>query len=133
MRAKGARSCKGFTLLEVLVALLVFSLLASAAVSVTSQYVVSQERVRDKTLASWLASNVVTELRLKPSGSTVTESHTTREFANQNWEVQTTITDTSEKAMHRVEVRVSQVRPPDPAPKPVYTLSAFIEDGRQTK
>ena len=46
---------RGFTLLEVLVALLVFGLIATAAAEVCSNYISSFERVRDKTLAGWLA------------------------------------------------------------------------------
>ncbi len=55
---------RGFTLLEVLVALLVFGLIATAAAEVGSNYISSFERVRDKTLAGWLAENRVNELRL---------------------------------------------------------------------
>ena len=46
---------RGFTLIEVLVALLVFGLIATAAAEVGSQYISSYERIRDKTLAGWVA------------------------------------------------------------------------------
>ncbi|WP_341960456.1 type II secretion system minor pseudopilin GspI [Pseudomonas sp. RC10] len=57
---------RGFTLLEVMVALAVFALLASAVLS-ASQFVLQQnEALRERVLASWLADNHMTELRLQP-------------------------------------------------------------------
>ena len=56
---------RGFTLIEVLVALLVFGLIATAAAEVGSQYISSYERIRDKTLAGWVAENRINEIRLQ--------------------------------------------------------------------
>ncbi|KXS55270.1 MAG: general secretion pathway protein I [Marinobacter sp. T13-3] len=121
---------RGFTLIEVLVALLVFGLLAGAAGSVASNAIGTHKRVEDKTLASWLAQNTITETRLAgtlPANAANTESV---EYANRQWQVRTQIAPTEDNALRRVTVTVAQ---PDSQgePRPVHTLVAFIESRRQ--
>ncbi|MFK3817536.1 type II secretion system minor pseudopilin GspI [Pseudomonas sp. NPDC089407] len=56
---------RGFTLLEVLVALAIFAVLA-VAVTTASQHVLAQSQgVRERLLASWVADNHLTELSLQ--------------------------------------------------------------------
>ncbi|MCE5975624.1 type II secretion system minor pseudopilin GspI [Pseudomonas sp. JR33AA] len=62
----GFTSERGFTLLEVLVALAIFAVLA-AAVTAASQHVLAQTQgARDRLFASWIADNRLTELGLNP-------------------------------------------------------------------
>ncbi|WP_392893579.1 type II secretion system minor pseudopilin GspI [Pseudomonas migulae] len=57
----------GFTLLEIMVALAVFSTLAAAVLS-ASQYVVKQTgAIEERLFAAWLADNHLNELRLQPA------------------------------------------------------------------
>ena len=74
------KSVRGFTLIEVLVALLVFSLIASIAAKRSSQYILSYERVRDKTFASWIADNRISELRLQEKLPDISETRSDIEF-----------------------------------------------------
>ncbi|CAI8911060.1 Type II secretion system protein I [Pseudomonas sp. IT-P12] len=58
---------RGFTLLEIMVALAVFSTLAAAVLS-ASQYVVKQAgAVEERLFTAWLADNLLNELRLQPT------------------------------------------------------------------
>jgi len=117
---------RGFTLLEVLVALLVFGLIATTAAEVGSQYIASHERVRDKTLAGWLAENRLNELRLQEKLPGISENSEDREFAGSQWQVATLVQGTAEPTMRRVDVTVAKYRPGQNSPQPVHTLSAFL-------
>ncbi len=116
----------GFTLIEVLIALLVFGLIATAAAEVGSQYISSYERVRDKTLASWLADNRINEVRLKENLPGSPENSEDTDFGPYRWRVTTAILATAEAKMRRVEVTVARYREDGAAPVPVHTLSAFV-------
>jgi len=117
---------KGFTLLEVLIALLVFSLIATAAAEVGSQYISSFERVRDKTLAGWIAENRINELRLQETLPGTSENSEDTDFGTYRWQVTTVVQGTAEPSMRRVEVTVAKYAVEQGEPFPVHTLSAFL-------
>lgn len=117
---------RGFTLLEVLVALLVFGLIATAAAEVGSNYITSYERIRDKTLAGWIADNRISELRLEEELPGISENANDTEFGNFQWRVTTAIKATAEPTMRRVEVTVSKYPVSRSEPYSVHTLSAFL-------
>ena len=58
------QSAFGFTLLEVLVALAIISLALTGALRALGSTTVASEGLRERTLASWVALNRLTELRI---------------------------------------------------------------------
>lgn len=120
------RSASGFTLIEVMIALLVFGLIASAAAEVGSQYISSYERIRDKTLAGWLAENRINEIRLEPNLPGISENAKDADYGPFSWQVTTKVLATAEAKMRRVEVEVARYRESRSEPYPVHTLSAFV-------
>ncbi len=117
---------RGFTLLEVLVALLVFGLIATAAAEVGSNYISSFERVRDKTLAGWLAENRVNELRLQEQLPDISDNSEDTDYGNYRGRVTTVGLGTAEPTMRRVEVTVAKYPDGQSEPFSVHTLSAFL-------
>ncbi|MBK1851838.1 type II secretion system minor pseudopilin GspI [Marinobacter sp. 1-4A] len=109
-----------------MIALLVFGLIATASAEVGSQYISSYERIRDKTLAAWLADNRINEIRLEQSLPGISENSEDKEYGTYNWQVTTKIIATPEPKMRRVEVEVARYRDGRSDPYPVHTLSAFI-------
>lgn len=122
---------QGFTLIEVLVALMVFGLIATAASQVGSQYLGSFERVRDLTLASWVAGNRMNEIRLEENFPSVSENSQDLEYAGREWRVVTVVSDTDEDSMRRVEVRVEAYRDRGD-PVQLQTLSGFLRNPEQS-
>jgi general secretion pathway protein I len=60
------RRARGFTLLEVMVALLVLTIALAALIGAGSRYALDASYLRERTLAQWVASNHAAELRLQP-------------------------------------------------------------------
>ena len=115
-----------FTLIEVLVALLVFGLIATAAAEVGSQYISSYELIRDKTLAGWVADNRINEIRLQENLPSISENSEDIEYGSYQWQVTTAVLATEDPSILRVEVTVAQYRDNRTEPAPIHTLSAFI-------
>jgi len=120
------KQARGFTLIEVLVALLVFGMIATAAAQVGSQYISSFERIRDKTLASWIADNRLNEIRLQEGLPSISQNTSDIEYGQFQWQVTTKVIATEETTMRRVEVSVARYRDEDSDPVPVHTLSGFV-------
>lgn len=117
---------RGFTLIEVLVALLVFGLIATAAAEVGSQYISSFERIRDKTLAGWIADNRINTLRLEEELPGISENSTDIDYGPFRWRVTTAVKATAEPTMRRIEVSVGKYTDERSDPVPLHTLSAFL-------
>lgn len=120
------RGPAGFTLIEVLVALLVFSIIATVAAQMGSQYIGTFERVRDKTFAGWVADNRINELRLQEQLPSVSENSEEIEYGPFRWQVETTVLNTQDPSIRRVEVSVGKFRGDGTDPAQIHSLSAFI-------
>jgi general secretion pathway protein I len=97
---------RGFTLLEIMVALAVFSTLAAAVLS-ASQYVVKQTgAVEERLFATWLADNRLNELRLQ-SGLTVGQQQRQVHMDRRDWLLREHISASTDRRLLNVEVEVS--------------------------
>lgn len=103
------RSGRGFTLIEVLMALLVFGMIAATVQHASSLYFSHYERIESKTLASWIAENRLAELRLAEEMPGLGKQTQEIRFGAQDWFTETVITATEEPLMRRVEVRVDLI------------------------
>ena len=102
------RSQRGFTLVEVLVALMIVAMGLAALMVAVSGTARTSGYLRDKTLAQWIALNRLSEVRLNLNKAAQTTDKGTGElkFANRTWHYDTRYFDTSIKSMKRVVVRV---------------------------
>jgi general secretion pathway protein I len=98
---------RGFTLIEVLIALLVIALGVGALLSTLTSSADTVARLRDKSLAEWVALNRISEVRLSNArpGVGVTTG-TLDNFADGRWGWRQTITDPGMAGILRVEVQV---------------------------
>ncbi len=101
---------RGFTLIEVTVALLVLAIALSAIIKAVSDNISNASYLRDKTIAHWVAMNKITELHvsvgLPSTGSTTGEM----KMAGREWFWKTTITETEDDYVHKLSVEVQTQR-----------------------
>ncbi|MDJ0759177.1 MAG: type II secretion system minor pseudopilin GspI [Woeseiaceae bacterium] len=102
------RRARGFTLIEVMVALSVVALaLASAAISM-SQMIGAANTLRDRTYASWIAQNKIAEIRLAGVLPDVDATSGEVDFANSTWAWRAVVSETGVDNLLRVDVTVSR-------------------------
>lgn len=123
---------RGFTLLEVLVAVLVLGLVMFAIVSAGSRYADSASYLREKTLALWVARNRLTEIDLQPVFPALGRSDDTVDMGNIRWRWKAEVKETPDQNLRRIDIRVYKAN--DSAARNAYaSLTAFISKmGRQT-
>lgn len=102
---------RGFTLLEVMIALAVFAISAIALLSETNQGVSQSLYLEEKSYSLWIAENTLTELRLKPEWPSLGKDNNQITQFNRDWHIETDVTSTGERSLRRVEVTVT--RPED--------------------
>ncbi len=116
-RARFPTSWRGFTLLEVLVALLLLSLALVALMRLTALDLRASAQLRDTTLAQWVASNVLAETRLRSEFPPLGRSNGETRMANQRWRWELVIEPTQAPRIRKLDV----------------TVTAIGEDGRATR
>jgi general secretion pathway protein I len=77
----------GMTLIEVMVALVVFALAGLAVMQATLQQTRQLGRMEEKTLAGWLADNQLVQLRLENRWPALSWSETTVQAAGVSWHI----------------------------------------------
>ena len=98
---------KGFTLLEIMIALAVFATLAAALMS-ASQYALGQSaRVEARLFGAWLADNHLSELQLQAPPPAEGQQTLNLTYAQHEWRVSQRIVSEPGTSLLRVELSVS--------------------------
>jgi general secretion pathway protein I len=100
------KDARGFTLVEVLVALMVVAIGLAALMVAVSGTARTSGYLRDKTLAQWIALNRLSEVRLNTSKFGQNTDTGELVFAGRTWHYDTRYFDTTIASMKRVVVRV---------------------------
>jgi len=107
MRGADTRSAQqGFTLIEVLAALIIVSLGMLGVIEAVSQTASNGSYLRDKTLAHWVAMNQLTKTRLEPQMPKVDETSDEIEMADRRWRWTMKVTQTPLESVRRIDVSV---------------------------
>jgi general secretion pathway protein I len=107
------RSCRGFTLLEVLVAMAILSLGMIAVFGGMNQSLNVTTRLRDKTLANWVALNQITELQVTGEYPDAGNRRDQVEMARSEWVYEMKISNIPQIDMRRIDITVSFADSPD--------------------
>jgi general secretion pathway protein I len=96
----------GFTLIEVMVAMAIAVLALVGVLAAIAQMVDAGLAMRERTYASWIALNKITELRLANNVPEVSESNGEVDYAGLEWAWTATISETGVENLFRVDVDV---------------------------
>ena len=110
---KPARASRGFTLIEVLAALVIVALGMLGVIEAVTQSARNGTYLREKTLAHWIAMNVITEARLQAEPPAVAERSDEVEFAGERWRWTMVVTQTEVESLRRMDVSVRPVDAPE--------------------
>jgi len=107
MRNGRARSFRGFTLIELMVALAVLAIGMSAVLHATNQAAHAGVFLKQKTVAHWVASNRAAELSINREWPNPGVVKSTETMADQTWNIETEVRDTEVPELRLVTIRVS--------------------------
>ena len=116
----------GFTLLEVLVALAVLALAMGATIKAAGDFTGNQVYLRDRTLATWVARNVLVQHQLDAAWPDVGERKGTMEMGRREWRWLARFSQTDEEALRRMDVEVGPLESEDE--EILATLSGFLRE-----
>ena len=114
---------RGFTLLEVLVALAVLALGMTAVIGAAGSSTRRGSDLRDRTFADWVAMNELTSLRLAKTVPASGSLNGDADMAGQKWHWTATISGTADPDLLRIDVAVAPADKPDDA---LETVSGFM-------
>ena len=124
----------GFTLLEVLVALAIFALVAASVLTATARSLQTASRLEEKTLAMWIADNQLVELQLSKNPVAEGRDQGEVDFAGRRWQWQSEVQATREPDMRRVTLWVAPVEQErlggDLRERAVLSLNGFVGGAR---
>ncbi len=109
---------RGFTLIEVMVALAILAVVAVAASRASSAYLSSVDVLKTRTLAHFVAQNAAADLRIQQTWLTANRTQTLNE-QGRDWQVQMSVADTLSPALKQVNISVAPII--DGEARPVVT------------
>jgi general secretion pathway protein I len=123
---------RGFTLLEVLVAVTVLALALTAIISGGSSYARSAASLRDKTLALWVARNKLAEIEMLPVWPQSGNSNDDVQMGGDTWTWRVDVGATQDPTLRRVNISVQKKS--EAAKHNYIELTTFISmAGKQTQ
>ncbi|MCX4024956.1 type II secretion system minor pseudopilin GspI [Endozoicomonas sp. SM1973] len=118
---------KGFTLLEVMVALAIFASAAAVLVISDGSAIKQTIYLEEKILASWIAENQLARMQLEAQWPELGKKEGTVSFAQRNWKVVTEVSKTSQENFNKVELTISRQEQTKSAEDNVlFTLTGYL-------
>ena len=117
------RSDKGFTLIEVLVAMTIIAVGASALVGSAAASAWRADYLREREFGRWVASNVLAELQVVPAWPSIGSKNTEVDMGALTWYVRTRTQAVADADLRRVDV---EVRRDKDAESYIYSVAGFI-------
>lgn len=100
------RAERGFTLLEIVIALAVAALGIAAVAKATGAAATVATETRERTLAVWVAGNRLSELRITRAWPTAGSYDLVRSMGGRTWYLTETVSTTGAEDLRRVQIAV---------------------------
>ena len=117
------KRARGFTLIEVLVAMTIIAVGVSALVGSAGSSAWRADDLREREFGRWVASNVLTELQVLPAWPSVGTKNTEVEMGTFTWYVRTRTQAVSDPDLRRLDVEVRREKDAD---NYVYVVTGFV-------
>ncbi|MFU8822395.1 MAG: type II secretion system minor pseudopilin GspI [Gammaproteobacteria bacterium] len=108
-----SRRARGFTLLEVMVALAIVSIGLIAVFNGIIQMAHSTSTLRERALADWIAMNMISQIRISGDFPDVGRFDGSTEFAGREWRWEADISETGVTDLRRIDMSVAYEDLPD--------------------
>lgn len=102
-----SQTSAGFTLLEVMIALVIVGLTLLAMAGKMGSMLNAANTMRNYTYASWIAHNKITEMRLANVVPEVSSSSGEVRYAGVDWAWRAVVSETGVENLYRVDVSIS--------------------------
>lgn len=114
---------KGFTLLEVLIAMAILAVAGVAVMKASSEHTNSLIILKDVTYSSWVAENRMVEIQLEGKFPPDNNKKGKVEMAGREWFWKQVVEKVADKSLRKVTV---EVRYKEDDKEPMYLLTTFL-------
>lgn len=113
---------RGFTLIEVMVALVIITLALAGIIASSGRYAANAAYLREKTVAMWVAHNRLTEFGIEEPWPDTDTYEDDVEMGGHEWHYEIDVQSTPDPDLRRIDIRVSRGDDPETV---LAVLSSF--------
>ncbi|WP_299592809.1 type II secretion system minor pseudopilin GspI [uncultured Microbulbifer sp.] len=113
---------RGFTLVEVLVALVIFGVIAASVLKTLQDSVRQQAALEERLTANWVAQQALAEIRLRTDWPPLGKKTEKVLLAEREWQVTAEVKTTNEPKMRQIIVQVGRPE----AESPILTIDSWV-------